>query len=396
MRNCILAVLFTSAIALPACAQTTTATPAMTEMTALQSVAQRESGRAAYSPATGVKFKASDNVFVKSALAIDFTYRAATVTLPLYRGLSPKGADVFYIITDSSDFEMAKQMGLNYAPKMAKAAGTPGAQAVTLANGVMQFKGNVDFSPTYEVTPGAAPTYFPPKSFTPGAKGDAEWSSMAVLPSGVVVNVQMVQNASGAHDRVKKIDVAGRTVTLSLLDGVQAGKQYYYHLVTDVSADLPAVLEKGVFTPRLAKVPAFGKSRPGDNSALLGFSPVLNGSTVEGSGMDQGFSTSLHNGGIDPINVFPIAPRNGDASRNNNYSPLWDAHVNMWTPAAIRARKVKRIHSLDELSALVKAGLVTNAMINPPGAANSYIAGLRSTQAIINCPVIAQPDLRRR
>jgi len=120
MRNCILAVLFTSAIALPACAQTTTATPAMTEMTALQSVAQRESGRAAYSPATGVKFKASDNVFVKSALAIDFTYRAATVTLPLYRGLSPKGADVFYIITDSSDFEMAKQMGLNYAPKMAQ------------------------------------------------------------------------------------------------------------------------------------------------------------------------------------------------------------------------------------------------------------------------------------
>ncbi len=396
MRHYFLVALLTTTIVLPACAQTTQRNPAMTEMTALQTTAQRESGRPAYSPATGVKFKPSDNVFVKSALAIDFTYRSATVTLPLYRGLSPDGADVFYIITDSSDFEMARRMGINYAPKMAKAAGTPGAQAVTLANGVMQFKGNVDFSPTYEVTPGPAPTFFPPKSFTPGAKGDAEWSSMAVLPSGVVLNVQMVQNASGAHDRLKKIDVAGRTVTLSLLDGVHAGKQYYYHLVTDVSADLPAVLEKGVFTPRLAKVPAFGKSRPGDDSALLGFSPVLNGSTVKGSGMDQGFSTSLRNGGIDPINVFPIPPRNGDASRNNNYSPLWDAHVNMWTPAAIRAGKVKRIHSLDELGALVKAGLVTNAMINPPGAANPFIAGLRSTQAIINCPVIAQPDLPPR
>ncbi len=396
MHRHFLAALLLTTIASPVVAQRNNNGSGLAEMSALQSMAARESGRRAYSPATGVKFKASDNVYVKSALAIDFTYRNATVTLPLYRGRAPSGQDVFYIITDASNFEVARRMGINFAPKMAKAAGTPGAQAVTLANGVMQFRGNVDFAPVYQVTPGPAPTYFPPKSFTPGAKGDAEWSSMAVLPSGVVLNVQMVQNASGAHDRVTAIDVPRRTVTLSLLDGVHAGKQYYYHLVTDVSADLPAVLEKGVFTPRLAMVPAFGKSRPGDNSALLGFSPVLNGSTVLGSGQDQGFSTSLRNGGIDPINVFPIPPRNGDASRNNNYSPLWDAHVNMWTAAAIRAGKVRRIHSLDELNGLIKSGLITDAMINPPGAPNSYIGGLRPTRAIINCPVIAQPNLPRR
>lgn len=366
------------------------------EISALQSVSARESGRPAFSPSSGVKFKKSDNVFVKSALAVDFTYRAATVTLPLFRGLSPTGANVYYIITDASDFAVAKAMGLNYAPKMAKAAGTPGAQNVRLENGVMRFAGNVDFSPEYQVTPGDAPTYFPPKSFRPGAVGNAEWSSMAVLPSGTVLNVQMVQNASGSHDRLKAIDLTRRTVTLSLLDGVHDGKQYYYHLVTDVSADLPAVLEKGVFTPRLAMVPAFGKSRPGDNSALLGFSPVLNGSTVKGSGDDQGFSTSLHNGGIDPINIFPIPPRNDDASRSNNYSPLWDAHVSMWTDAAVSAGKVHRIHSLGELGRLVKAGLVTSASINPPGEGNSYVAGLRPTHAIINCPVIAQPDLPPR
>lgn len=405
MNNHFLTALMIAAISMPACAQRggnsqnqnrqrqQNLSPALAEMAALQAMAARESGRAAYTPATGVKFKASDNVFVKSALALDFTYRAATVTLPLYRGLSPQGADVFYIITDASDFEVARQMGINYAPKMIKAAGTPGAQAVTLENGVMRFRGNVDFAPVYQVTPGDPPTFFPPKSFKPGAVGDAEWSSMAVLPSGTVLNVQMVQNASGKHDRLTGIDLQRRTATLSLLDGVHDGKQYYYHLVTDVSADLPAVLEKGVFTPRLAKVPAFGKSTPGDNSALLGFSPVLNGRTTKGSGQDQGFSTSLANGGIDPINVFPIPPRNNDRSLNNNYSPLWDAHVSMWTPAAVSAGKVKRIHSLGELGRLVRSGMMTNAMINPPGASNPYVAGLRATQAIINCPVIAQPNL---
>jgi len=158
---------------------------AMTEGRALLATAARESGRRAYTPSTGVRFKASDNVFVKSALAIDFTYRAATVTLPLFRGLSPQGQPVYYIITESSDFEMARSMGLNYAPKMAVAAGTPGAMNVTLAGGVMRFPGNVDFAPQYQVTPGDPPTYFPPKSFRPGAVGDAQWSSMAVLPSGV-------------------------------------------------------------------------------------------------------------------------------------------------------------------------------------------------------------------
>jgi hypothetical protein len=366
---------------------------AMAEARVLLNDVARESGRQAYTPANGVRFKASDNVFVKSALAIDFTYRQANVTLPLFKGMSPQGLPVYYIITDASDFDVARAMGLNYAPKMAKAAGTPGAMNVTLANGIMQFPGNVDFSPEYHVTPGDAPTYFPPKTFRPGAVGDAEWSSMAVLPSGVVLNVQMVQNASGPHDRLKAIDIARRSVTLSLLDGFHDGKQYYYHLVTDVSADLPAVLEKGVFTPRLAGVPAAGRSVPGDGSARLAFSPVLNGKTDINSHDDQGFSTSLRNGGIDPINIFPIPPSNSNRSRSNNYSPLWDLHVNMWTPAAVSAGRVTRIRSVAQLNRLIRAGHVTSAMINPPGPGNAYIGGLRPTGPIVNCPVIAQPNL---
>ncbi len=364
----------------------------MKEASTLQATAARESGRPAYSPATAVKFKKEDNVFLKSALGVNFTYRAAFVTLPLFRGLSPKNEPVYYIITDASDFDVARKMGLNYAPKMRHAVGD-GAQRVTMDDGVMRFRGSVDFTPEHLVIPGSMTMPFPPKTAKAGAIGDAEWSSMVVLPSGGVLNVQMVHNASGTHDRVKSIDLQERTVTLSLLDGFQGGKQYYYHLVTDVSEELPAALENGVHTPRLAKVLGYGQSRPSDRSALLGFSPVLNGITDTKTHQDQGFAASIANAGIDPINVFPIDPDNDNRSQSNNYSPLWDAHVNMWTEKAVKEGRMRRITSFEDLEGLVRDGLITTASINPPGPGNPFVAGLRPTRAIINCPVIAQPNL---
>ena len=384
-------VLMLSTVAVPFAAAASEA-EALKEARAIQTAESKETGRPAYSPGHGVNFKPSEHVFVKSALAIDFTYRNASVTLPLFHGLSPQGKDVFYIITDASDFEVARRMGINYAPKLAEAIGSPGVQNVTLQDGIMKFAGNVDFSKEYKVAAGDPPGYFPPKAANPGAVADDQWSSIVVLPSGLVLNAQIVQNATGQHLRVKSIDAASGTVTLSILDGVQGGKQYFYHLVTDASVPIAAVLEEGVLAPKLAKIPEFGKSLPGEKSALLGFSPVLNGRTDKGSGEDQGFSTALANG-IDPINVFPIGPDNDNRSRENNYSPLWDAHVSMWTQAAIDAGKVHRIRSMDEQKSLIREGLLTSASINPPGPGNPYVGGLRPTQAIINCPVIAQPDL---
>jgi hypothetical protein len=380
-------------LAIPSIAPALATSQSETEASSILAAEAKASGRPAYSPDHGAGFKPSDHVFVKSALAVDFTYRNASVTLPLFQGRSPSGKDEYFIITDASDFAVARMMGINYAPKLSKARGTAGVQDVTVEDGIVVFKGDIDFSPTYKVTPGDPPGYFPPKEAQPGAVANDAWSSIVVLPSGLVLNAQVVQNESGAHDRVKSIDLKARTVTLSILDGVHGGKQYFYHLVTDASAAVPAVLEKGVYAPRLAKIPAFGKSTPKDDSALLGFSPVLNGRTDKGSGEDQGFSTALGNGGIDPINVFPIGPDNEDPSKSNNYSPLWDAHVSMWTPAAVKAGKVHRIHSMEEQKQLIKEKLLTSAEINPPGPGNPYVGGLRPTQAIINCPVIAQPDL---
>jgi hypothetical protein len=364
---------------------------AMTEARDLLERQVEGTGREMYTPETGVAFDESDNVFMKSALAIDFTKGAATVTLPLYRGLSPEGDAVYYIITEASDFEVATAMGINYAPKMRHAAGTPGAQEVTVEDGVVTFKGNVDFAPVFEVVAGS-PMPFPPKVARPGAMADAEWSSLVVMPSGVVFNMQMVSNASGDHDRLKAIDLETQTVTMSMLDGFQGGDQYYYHLVTDVSADLPAVLEKGVYAPKLALIPEVGMSDASATSALLGFSPVLNGITDTSTGQDQGFASTLANGGIDPINIFPIDPNNDDPSETNNYSPMWDAHVSMWTEAAVQAGEVRRITSFEDLQSLIEQGLVESAMINPPGPGNEFVFGLRPTNAIVNCPVIAQPD----
>jgi hypothetical protein len=65
----------------------------------------------------------------------------------------------------------------------------------------------------------------------------------------------------------------------------------------------------------------------------------------------------------------------------------------MWTAQAIKEGKVHRIHSLDEQKTLIREGYLTSAFINPPGPTNVFVGGLRPTQAIINCPVIAHPDL---
>src|SRR6516164_7772064 len=105
--------LMLSTVAVPFAAAASEA-EALKDARAIQAAESKETRRSAYSPGHGVNFKPTDHVFVKSALAIDFTYRNASVTLPLFRGLSPQGKDVFYIITEGSDLEVARRMGINY------------------------------------------------------------------------------------------------------------------------------------------------------------------------------------------------------------------------------------------------------------------------------------------
>lgn len=346
----------------------------------------------------GDRFSETENVFLESTLELRNLENPdeASAVVPLFRGIQGDGTAAEYIITEASDYRVAKFLGVNYSPKLVWARGTGGDQRVRLnRSGEMVFRGSVDFSPVQGYTPSVGSTVvpgtsiFPPASVQPGAVADDEWSSVVVLPSGLVLNVGQMANATGVHDRVVSLDTAGRTVEVELLDGFQGGDQLYYHFVTDASDVTAAALEEGVYSPRLAKLPGQGQSTLRDRSPRLGFSPNING-TEDLSTNRQGLNTILSSGGLDPINIFPLDPAN-DARRANNYSPLWDAHVNQWTQDAVEDGDRRRIRGLSELRSLVNAGVVESGAISPAGPGNPYIAGLRPTGLIINCPVIAQP-----
>ncbi len=257
-------------------------------------------------------------------------------------------------------------------------------------NGQIKFAGNVDFSPERLVTAGPLPNTFPPAMAQPGAVGDAQYSPLIVLPSGSVMCASIVSNSTGDHDHLVSIDKAKGTVVFELLDGFEEGAEYYFHLVTESSDKGAATIERGTYTPRLANLPAFGQDLPADKSALLGFAPTANGETGANNPERQGLNSTILDGtAYDPINVFPLDPDNNKRN-DNNYSPMWDAHIYIWTPEAIAAGKRRRIKSIADLAQLVKQGVVTNAPDNM-GPPNAFVAGLKPSHAIINCPVMAQP-----
>jgi hypothetical protein len=339
-----------------------------------------------YANARKARFSREENVFLQSVLAVDF--KKATATLPLLKGIGPSGQPTYYIVTEAANFYVARILGVNYAPKLIFGRDTDGSQEVTLEKGMIKFKGDVDFSPTRMLAPGTTST-FPPSLAQPGAVADAEYSSLVVLPSGSVINAQIVANSTGMHDRAVAIDYKRGTITLQILDGFQGGDQFFYHLVTDSSDPVAATIELAVYAPRLANLPAFGQSTEFDESALLAFSPVANGETGVNNPQRQGLNSTIVDGDRDPINIFPLDPDN-NKQYSNNYSPMWDAHISMWTEEAIAAGKRRRIIGFEDLQSLVEAGYVTDFVGNA-GEPNGFIAGLRPTGAIINCPVIAQP-----
>ncbi|MCG8474290.1 MAG: hypothetical protein MI784_02260 [Cytophagales bacterium] len=377
-------------------------TLAIQEAEQLMQSYEADAGRALHDELEPSRFTDEQNVFIQNAISINLDHTAPTVTLPVFKGTDGNGDKVYYIITEASDFAVARKMGINYSPKLKYARGSGGEQLVSLdSSGRMVFPGSVDFSPVRRIVPGTGGTAFPPSAAQPGAVGDADYSPIIMLPSKLVLNASPVKNPSGVHDRLpeghQSIDTALYQVTLQILDGFQGGRAYYYHLVTDAYDQVPATIELGIYAPKLGQIPQFGQSSLDQESALLGFSPVGNGIDDLDSSHRQGLSSAIlsdQNGSgtmapLDPINVFPIEPANG-LERNNNYSPLWDAHISKWTDEAVRLGRQRRITSFDDLEYLVHLGLVTSFTPNA-GPANQYVAGLNASNAIINCPVVAHP-----
>jgi hypothetical protein len=336
------------------------------------------------------KYTNDKQVFIKSVLALDYSDKTAkSATFPMLQGWTAKGEKTYYIITESSDYEDAKKLGVNFSPVMKYAIGTKGVQNVTKgSDGKIKFKGTVDFSPVRVLIQGS-PKAFPPSTAIAGAIGDAEYSPFIVMPNNVVYNAPQLANKSGVQDRVISIDYDKMTIKILISDGYYSGKDKFYHLVTDASDPLPAAIENAIYAPRLKFLPEFGKNTLADKSVNRGFALVANGETGIDNFGRQGLASTIIDGGLEPINVFQQDPEN-DKNKNNNYSAMWDAHVLVWTDEAIAAGKRKPIKTFKEIEDLLNEGLI----IKDPtamGMANPTIAGLKNNGLLINCSVVSQP-----
>lgn len=379
---------------------------------------EQDGGTAYNASNPALTFTADQNVFIPSVLGIDFRIDRSvvpagpTVRLPLFQGWEtlPNGEPrrAYYIITEVSDQDMARELGVIYSPRMANAIGSGGEQGSRWTeDGRLIFEGSVDFSPTRSLVAGGTSddgllVGFPPETSTPGAVADANWSSYVVLPdTNVVINAQLMANSTGIHDRIPNpngnsqadeddlnnpnLDTDQASVVLQLLDGWHDERPYYFHIVTDTSDPAPAAIELGVFAPRLANLPTFGVFPGG---SMLPFSPTANGRTTDtgdGFGVQGLNSASLSDRQVqDPTNTFPIDPS------DTRYAPMWDAHITEFT---VPESERPILRSFDQINDLLEQGILIPFRGNANAAplANSLSDRLTATGAIINCPVVTQP-----
>ncbi|MEP2651383.1 MAG: hypothetical protein ABJH06_05240 [Paraglaciecola sp.] len=318
---------------------------------------------------------------------------AGTITLPLYYGkLKETGEAVWYVITDTTDAEVAVALGVNHAGKLAFADNSRSARiAETDVDGTLMFHwGSVDFSPERSVTPGELPNAFPPVAFQPGSVGDELYSPLVKIISAGdhVYNAPMIAfntpredldfcdttpDYSLVHDKVVHICPEEGTVTLKLTPGFSFAKPVLY-ISTDTNDPLPAALEGATYAPGLRDV-AVGADDSLFSSVerIFGF---VNGPVNLEEGVvnpqRQGFESALRGEG-DVLNVLGGIP-----TVATDYSPLWDLNLGEWSQEAIDRGYVSRLTEEFQILGLVERGFITG-----PGGA-SY----GSTGFIINCPIV--------
>jgi hypothetical protein len=312
---------------------------------------------------------------------------AGTITIPLYKGtLKGTKKTIWYILTDVSDQGIANELGLNFSAKLGFAENA--ARTGTLdGNGNIVFdKGTVDFSPQRNIVPGPAGQEFPPKSFTPGATGDKDYSPYVTITNAgnVVYNAPMVAfdvdasqidfpngnvDYSKVHDQVVAIDTVNMTVTLNLINGFSFGRPVWY-LSTDASIPLAAAIEHSTFAPLMGNL-LLGH----DDSA---FSPIerifiaTNGTEGCANPQRQGLSADLADGHR-PNNTLGGIP-----TIALDYSPAWDANLYTWTDDAISKGYRQQLREEFQILTYAQDGLITG-----PGGAAFGSAGFS-----INCPIV--------
>ena len=304
-----------------------------------------------------------------------------TVTYPLYRGTS-QGRDVRYVITDASDRSVAEALGVNYVPKLAKAAGTAAVQnsssAIGSGNGI-DFPASVDFSPTRILIP--SPAGFPPLAAQPGAVGEPGYSPLVeVLFRGrpVVLNAPQIENATGLADKIVSISRDHRTVTYLETDGCYDNESVHYASF-DASDQGAATIEDVTYAPALAAAPSPGCADAAvvaancSRESLIAFT---NGQTGATNPERQGLNAAILDG-PPPLNILQEIP---EQTSQFDYSPLWDVHLETWTAAAATAGLNLRQTDFSTALQQVDSGNATGFPAGSPFGASGIV---------VNCPVVS-------
>ncbi len=369
-----------------------------------------------------------DHLTVESALQIDLSRES--VRLPLYRG-DVDGETVWYVLLDASDAGLANDLGINFAPKLANiGVGCPDCvQTVTLdapspeqnrfGPATVHFQGAPDFSPTRVAVPG--PGGFPLTRFEPGAVAGPGYSPfIRIEGSAAVYSAPIVATGDGPFDvehhtdtgdRVLDIHIAPPSapgqfeeswVDLLIVKGFDAGQPIVY-ISTDAGQPLTAVLERATYVPALdhaaynggddflgsARERLFGfvNGQSGsDDRDAQGFVHLAQDGHVaeDASAANTDLIDALRNGG-DLLNVFGDFPTQDDDRHAQAYSPLWDAQLALWTPAAIEQGLDER--QIDEVEvfnlAATRPDLLTG--VDP---ATGAAAPFGSVGVDINCAVL--------
>jgi hypothetical protein len=329
-------------------------------------------------------------LLMKSAI-VDL--EAGTMTLPLREGQLASGEKVWSILTDVSDENLANLHGVNYSAKMAYGITGKGARKGRFEkDGSFTFEsGKIDFSPKRKVDPGAAPNFFPPKTFQPGSVGDADYSPLVQLDNAksavfnmpaVAFNVSADElnvmcdgkpNHDKVHDKVVKICPRDGTVTLSMTLGYTFSKPIFY-LSTESNNPLVATLEGATLAPALDELPfALEDAAPGESAERIYV--FANGPTGKENPFRQGVNSALSDGGHGPLNVLGGIP-----TINLDYSPIWRLFPVKWTDAAIKAGyRTKLTGAIDIENAGAKGIVETIAEGGGPPKAVGFL---------VNCPVV--------
>ncbi len=355
------------------------------------------------------------NFTIKSILQIDLD--KSTATFPLHKGYGPDGVTpVWFVITEASDFGIAHDLNVNFAPKLVNmAVGCPQCvQQTTMTTSpgnrfgeaVVNFKGIPDFSPTRVLKPG--PTGFPPLGAQPGAVGDDLYSPFIRLEgSEVVYNAPIVAVGEGPFDVTAHTNTSDRvmaitaeptkmTVELLIIRGFDSGQEILY-ISTEASDPVAAVLERATFVPLLNQAPFLGgddflgsareriflfvNGQTGkDNPESQGLAHlILDGHAAEDANLDNvELLQALRDDDGDALNIQGDFPSLANPRFANAYSPLWDAQVGEWTPQAIEDGLNTRQTDENTILQLVVDGAVTG-----PGGSTFGAGGF-----VINCPVL--------